>query len=73
MPRAWVVHRHVADTLFVQEPAQLQVDLAGRELARVEDRALAIDPGDPRDSVVELDQPARVKPWLLRYRFHTIT
>jgi hypothetical protein len=60
--RAGVPHGDVADTALVDQPAQLEVDLAGRELAGVEDRPVAVDLGDSRDFVVELDQPAGVVP-----------
>ena len=44
----------------------------------VERRLVAVDLGDPRDALVELDEAARIEPrravLLLRgHRFHTIT
>jgi hypothetical protein len=72
-PRAQ--HGHVADAALVDQAAQLEVDLAGGQLARVEDGAVAVDLGDPRNLVVELDQAARVAPGvgLAGYRVQTIT
>ncbi len=66
------------DALLVEEAAQLEVDLAGGQLAGVEYRPVAVDLGDPRHPLVELDEPARVEARLALlagggYRFHTIT
>jgi hypothetical protein len=46
---ARVLHRHVIDALLVQEPAKLQVDLAGRQPLRVERGSLAHDVRDLED------------------------
>src|SRR6266516_2969469 len=57
-----VADHHVVDALLVDEPAQLQVDLAGAHLGGVEDRApaLPVDLGDPRDRRGRLGEPAGV-------------
>ena len=62
----------------VDQQAQLEVDLTRGQLACVEARAFAVDLGDTRNRLVELDQPARVKARLRDragrgYRVHTIT
>src|SRR6478735_1248191 len=55
-----VLHGHVGDAALVQQVAQLEVDLAGREVLRVEDGLAAADLGDAGDGVVRLDQPTGV-------------
>ena len=60
MTGARIEDRHVLDALLVEQPAQLGVDLARGQLARVEHGALAVDLGDLRDRAVELDEPAGV-------------
>src|SRR4051794_21880600 len=67
--RARVEHGDVADALLVEQPAQLVVDLARGELARVERRAAVGDLRDARDGPVGLDQAAGV----VGHRCHTIT
>ena len=49
------------DALLVDEPSQFGVDLARREVLGVELRAVAVDLGDVRDGLVELDEAARVE------------
>ncbi len=72
--RARVAHGHVLDAFFVQEPAQLEVDLTRGEIVRVEDRRVAVDLRDARRLRVRFGEPARVvgDP-TLAYRCHTIT
>ena len=72
--RAGVLHRHVGDALLVQQPAQLEVDLARGQVARVEHRPLAVHLGHLGDLGVRLRQPAGVVGDLaLAYRVHTST
>src|SRR4051812_4806869 len=68
---ARVEDRDVLHALLVEQPAQLGVDLARRQLARVELGPLAVDLGDLRDRPVQLDEPAGVVG--ARYLVHTIT
>ena len=58
--RARVEDRDVADALLVDQPAQLGVDLARRQVARVELGAAAVDLRDARARAVDLDEAARV-------------
>src|SRR5918999_711312 len=70
---AGVLHGHVLDPLLVQEPAELKVDLPGREVAGVEDGLLPVDLGDLGDVGERLGEAARVvgdRP--LAYRCPTI-
>ena len=57
------------------QPPQFRVDLARREVLRVELRPVAVDLGDVRDGLVELDEAARVEEDLsvLSYALQTIT
>ena len=76
--RAGVADGHLAHALLVEQAAQLEVDLARRQVVRVEAGAVAVDLGDARDRLVELDEPARVEARLAAgavdgYRVHTIT
>src|SRR5262245_423119 len=75
MPRARIEHRHLPDTLLVDQPPQLGVDLARGQVRGIELGALAVDRRGLRDRVVELDQPALVHPHgrLLAQRLHTRT
>src|ERR671918_1806254 len=71
---AGVLHGQVLDPLLVEQPAELQVDLPGREDAGVEDGLLPVDLGDLGDVGMRLCEAARVvgdRP--LTYRCHTIT
>ena len=51
---ARVAHGHVGDALLVDQPAQLEVDLARRQVVRVELGRGAVDLGDLRDGRVGL-------------------
>ena len=62
VPRARVEDGHVGDTLLVDQPAQLGVDLSGRQLSGVEHGAAAVDLRALGDGVVELDEPPLVHP-----------
>src|SRR6201997_5166675 len=65
----------VGDALLVEQPAELEVDLARGEILGVEDGPVAVDVGDHRHRVVDLDEAARVvadHPFA-GYRVHTIT
>jgi hypothetical protein len=73
VPRRRVEDRDLLDPLPVDQPSQFSIDLARREVLRVELRAITVDFGDVRDLVVELDKAARVEQDLLRYLVHTIT
>src|SRR5204862_390344 len=69
-----IEHGHVGHALLVEQPTQLEVDLARREVLGVEHRLLALDLGDLEHGVVDLDEPARVVgDHPLTYRVHTIT
>src|SRR5207244_12456984 len=46
--------------LPVEQPAQLEIDLARRQALPVEDGSVAVDLRDARDRVVGLDEPPRV-------------
>src|SRR4051794_22998293 len=69
MERTRVEHRDVEDALPVDQPAQLGVDLARGEAARVQDRAAVGDLGGAGRRAVDLDETARV----VGQRVHTIT
>ena len=73
--RARVEHGDVFDAPLVEQPAQLEVDLARRQVLCVEDGLLAVDVGDLENRVVDLDKPARVvrDHALAGQRVHTIT
>ena len=71
--RARVRDRDVVHAQVVDEPPQLEVDLARRQIAGVEARAIAVDLGGPGYALVELDQAARVEARRRGYRVHTIT
>src|SRR5205814_5205938 len=58
--RTGVEDGDVLHALLVEKPAQLEVDLARREILRIEDRLVALDVRDLRDGVVDLDEAARV-------------
>ena len=74
VPRARVAHGDVGDALLVDQPAQLEVDLARRQVVRVELGRGPVDLGDLGDGRVELDEAARVvADRVLAYRCHTIT
>ncbi len=68
-----VEDRHFLEAQLVDEPSQFGVDLARGEVLGVELRAVAVDLGDVRDRLVELDQAAGVEEDLGLYRVHTIT
>ena len=68
-----VADRHRAHAELVDGPPQLEVDLASGEIAGVEHRLLAVDLGDVRNRLVELNQPTGVEPRRRGYRIHTIT
>src|SRR5665213_3805284 len=70
--------RDLLDPLRVEQPAQLEVDLPGRQVLGVEARRLAVDLRYPWNPGVELDQATGVELRLCRsvghrHRFHTIT
>src|SRR6185437_4090528 len=72
--RAGVLHGHIGHALFVEQPAQFEVDLARRQVARVEDGLRAVDLGDLGDIRIRLRQPAGViRDLPLAYRCHTST
>src|SRR5207248_4428769 len=73
--RARVAHRHLLDALLVEQPAQLQVDLACGHRMRVELGRFAVDLGDPEHGGVGLDQSPRVvgDAAFAHYRVHTST
>src|SRR6185312_5205162 len=74
--RARIQHGDVLHALLVEQPAQLGVDLARGEILGLEHRLVAVDLGDLRDGVVELDEPSRVEQDLGlggAHRLHTIT
>jgi hypothetical protein len=79
VPGGRVQDRNLLDTLPVDQSSQFSIDLASRQVLRVELRALSVDFGDVRDPVVELDEAAGVEEDLLglgpvgRYRVQTIT
>ena len=79
MPCAGVQDCDVLDTLLVDQSPQFSIDLASREVLRVELRAITVDFGNVRDLVVELDEAARIEQDLFRlapvgrYRLQTIT
>jgi hypothetical protein len=85
MARGRVEDRHIPDAFLINEPSQLGVDLARGEILGVEASAVAVDLGDARDLVVELDEAAGVEQDLglaavrsggglaARYRVQTIT
>src|SRR6185295_1339660 len=57
---ARVLDRHVGDPLLVDQVAQLEIDLAGRELGGVEHRGRAVDLGDVGNFGVGFGQAASV-------------
>ena len=69
-----VLDDDLVDALLVEEPAKLEVDRAGRQLARVEGRDAVLDDRDARRLGDGLGEPARVVRDLpLAYRCHTRT
>src|SRR6185295_14439024 len=58
--RAGVKDGDVLHAFLVEQPAQLEIDLARRQALRVEDGSVAVDVGDTRNGVAWLDEPARV-------------
>ena len=58
--RAGIEDGDVLHSLLVEQPAQLEIDLARRQALRVEDGSVAVDLRDARDGVAGLDEPARV-------------
>src|SRR6478736_3614336 len=71
---ARVLDRDVGDAALVEQVLQLQVDLAGGELGRVEHGRRAVHLGDVGDGCIRLHQPAGViRDLALAYRFHTST
>ncbi len=58
---------------LVDQAAQLEVDLPGGQVARVERRSLAVDLGDAGYALVELDQASGIEARRRGYRVHTIT
>src|SRR6266536_2345177 len=60
MLRAGVEDSHVLHSFLVEQPAQLEIDLARCQALRIEDGSVAVELRDVRDRVVGLDQPARV-------------
>jgi len=72
--RARVLNGHVSHTLFVQKPAQFEIDQTGRQVFCVEGCAITVDLGDARRLGVRLGKPPRVVgDAALTYRCHTIT
>src|SRR6476661_565165 len=72
--RTRVLDGDVLDALLVDQPLQLEVDLARGHVGRVEDGRLPVDLGDLGGRVVGLDEPAGViRDLALAYRFHTST
>src|SRR3970282_1869094 len=72
--RPGVEDGHIRDPGFVQEPAQLEVDLASGEPLRVEDRFLPVDLRDAGRLGIGLGEPARVvRDAASPYRCHTST
>src|SRR5579875_2390889 len=67
----------VGDALLVEQRAQLEIDLANRQITRVEARGGSVDLRDMGGGVIELDQPPGVElpgPAVgLSYLLHTIT
>ncbi len=58
--RAGVEDGDVLHALLVEQPAQLEIDLARRQALRVEDGSVAVDLRDARHRVAGLDEPPRV-------------
>src|SRR2546425_4952281 len=74
MSRGGIVDDHLADALFIEQSAQLEVDRARRQLGRVEPADAVLDLRDARRLSVRLCEPARVVgDALLSYRCHTST
>ena len=73
MPRARVQHGDVAHPPFVDQPAQLRVDLPRGQIARVEHGPAVLDLRGLGHRVVELDQAALVHPRLFGHLVHTCT
>ena len=57
---AGILDRHVGDAALVDEAAQLEVDLARRQVLGVEDGLVAVDLRHVGDGVVRLHEPAGV-------------
>ena len=71
---ARVPHRDVGDALLVDQPAQLEVDLPGRQVVRVELGRGPVDLGDLRYGRVRLGKAARVvADRVLAYRSHVVS
>src|SRR4051794_1401346 len=71
---ARVLDRDVGDAALVEQVLQLQVDLAGGELGRVEHGGRAVHLRDVGDVRIRLHQPTGViRDLALAYRFHTST
>src|SRR4029079_10070729 len=72
--RAGVLDRHIGHALLVEQPAQLEIDLARGQVARVEDGRRAVELRDLWALGIRLRKPAGVIGDLpLAYRCHTST
>jgi hypothetical protein len=65
MAGAGILDRDVLDAFLVNKASQFGIDLSRREVLGVELRAIAVDLGDVRNLVVELDQATRIEQDLL--------